>query len=656
MNQLKFRFLLDTLKRLVPPSRYRPVGTIVFIAILLGTGVGGSQAGTVSPSNFSFTGGLATARDGHIATLLPSGKVLVAGGSDGQTPLVTAELYDPATGLWTATGNVVAPFVLATATLLQNGNVLVVGGGASVVQLYDPATGSWSVTGNLHQARRFHTATLLPNGKVLVAGGSAGGTSSGSAEIYDPANGTWAITGNMGTFRMNHTATLLPNGTVLVAGGSHFTPPPGSVSEDLSSCEVYNPAKESWTGTGSLQSPRDSQTATLLPNGQVLVAGGSYVNSLGTAELYNPTTKTWDTTGNLTAERVNHTATLLPSGKVLVAGGSAFASQATHFGAIAELFDPATGTWSLGTEMRRARAAHTATLLPNGQVLVAAGDFGPPLSSVEIYDPTTLSAPQQLQNIATRLNVLADDKVLIGGFIIAGSVPKKVMLRGTGPSLPFAGSLADPTLELHLANGSMVTNDNWKIDDQTGQSQEAAIRATTIPPSNDLEAALVRTLDPGNYTAILRGKNNGQGIGLVEVYDLDANAPAELANISTRGFVDKGDNVMIGGVILGPEGLGRGEIIVRAIGPSLNVAGTLADPTLEVRNSQGDKLASNDNWKIDDSTGQSQQTKIASTTLAPYNDFESAVVIMLSPGSYTAIVAGKSGSTGIGLVEVYNLH
>jgi WD40 repeat protein len=639
------------------PLRARCGRPLLRIFFCFGLAVATVRAGTVAPSNFSFTGSLATARDGHISTLLPSGKVLVAGGSDGQTALLTSELYDPATGEWTATGNVSAPFVVATATLLPNGKVLVVGGGASVVQLYDPATESWSVTGNLHQARRFHTATLLPNGNVLVAGGSTNASASiGSAEIYDPATGMWTVTGNLGTKRSGHTATLLPDGTVLIAGGSFFEPPPTSDDGPLASCELYDPATGSWDTTGSLHSPRDSHTATLLPNGKVLVACGYDVNPLGSAELYDPATGFWEITGNLTAERPNDTATLLPSGKVLVTGGSAFSSQTTHFGAIAELYDPATGTWSLGTEMRRARAFHTATLLPNGHVLVAGGEVGPPLSSAEIYDPASLSVPQQLQNIATRLNVRAGDNTLIGGFIVTGNGPKKVMLRGIGPSLQFAGSLGDPTLELHRPNAPTVTNDNWKINDATGQSQEAAIRATTIPPSNDLESALVQTLDPGSYTAILRGKNGGEGTGLVEVYDLDTNAPNELANISTRGFVDKDNDVMIGGVILGPDGFGRGEIVVRALGPSLFVSGVLADPTLEVRNSQGDKLASNDNWRIDDATGQSQQTKIAATTLAPSNDFESAVVIMLSPGSYTAIVTGKNGGTGVGLVDVYNLH
>lgn len=627
------------------------------LLLLISSGVVAKQlqASSGAPSNFSFTGNLATARNGHTATLLPSGKVLVVGGSDGTMGLASAELYDPATGSWTATGSATALFVLAPAILLQNGKVLVVGGVAGAVQLYDPATGSWSATGSLQQVRRFHTATLLPSGKVLVVGGSdTNGTSLASAELYDLATGTWSVTGNLAKTRDSHTATLLPNGKVLVAGGYSFVPPYSSDDGTLASAELYDSATGKWSSTGSLGMARDSHTATLLPGGQVLVAGGRNFNLLGSAELYDPASKTWSTTGNLAVARVFHTASLLPSGLVLAVGGSG--ENPTGYVSPAELYDPAKGSWSTASDLLRGRSLHTATILLNGHVLVAAGFRNVPLASAELYDPASLTVPERLQNIATRLRVLSADKVLIGGFIVTGSAPKKVMLRAIGPSLSFAGALADPTLELHLPNGTVVTNDNWKINDKTGQSQETEIQATTIPPSSDLESAMVQTLAPGNYTAIVKGKNGGTGIGLVEAYDLDQAAPAELTNISTRGFVDNGDNVMIGGFILGPRDSGKGEVMVRALGPSLFVTGPLANPTLELHDSNGERIASNDNWKVNDSTGQSQETQIRATTIAPSNDLESALVIMLPPGNYTAIVAGKNGGTGIGLIEVYNLH
>ena len=259
-------------------------------------------------------------------------------------------------------------------------------------------------------------------------------------------------------------------------------------------------------------------------------------------------------------------------------------------------------------------------------------------------------------NISTRMRVLTGDQVLIGGFIITGSDPKRVIIRGMGPSLNGVGvTLSDPTLELHQGNTTLATNDNWKIDDQTGQSQEAAIRATTIPPSNDLESAIVISLSPGSYTAILAGKNGGTGVGLVEVYDLAQGANSKLANISTRGFVDTGDNVMIGGLIVG-GGDGTAKVIVRALGPSVPVPGPLGDPTLELHDVNGATIATNDNWKIDDQTGQSQEAAIRATTIPPPNDLESALIATLAPGNYTAIVRGKNNTTGIGLVEVYDLQ
>jgi sugar lactone lactonase YvrE len=265
--------------------------------------------------------------------------------------------------------------------------------------------------------------------------------------------------------------------------------------------------------------------------------------------------------------------------------------------------------------------------------------------------------PAQSLNISTRLNVLTGDNVLIGGFILTGNMSKKVMLRAIGPSLAsfgVTGALADPTLELHRPDGSVISNDNWKINDATGQSQEAEVRATTIPPTSDLESALVQTLPPGAYTAIVKDKNGGTGVGLVEIYDLDQSSSTKLANISTRGFVGTGTSVMIGGFILGNPGFGK--VIVRAIGPSLPVAGALADPTLELHDGYGALIASNDNWKINDQTGLSQEADIRATTVPPTNDLESAIVTALRPGNYTAVVAGKNGATGVAVVELYNLQ
>ena len=230
-----------------------------------------------------------------------------------------------------------------------------------------------------------------------------------------------------------------------------------------------------------------------------------------------------------------------------------------------------------------------------------------------------------------------------------GNAPKKVIVRAIGPSLQSSlpGALSDPVLELRKADGSLIDqNDNWRDD----AAQAAELEANHVAPTNDLESAIVATLAPGNYTAAVTGKNGASGIGLIEVYDVNQSADSKLANISTRGIVRSADGVLIGGFILG-GGNANSKVLVRAIGPSLanvGVNNALSDPTLELHDGNGNLIAANDNWKTN------QQTQIEATKIPPANDAESAIVADLAPGLYTAIVAGK-GTTGIGLIEIYNL-
>ena len=344
---------------------------------------------------FTNTGSLNTGRYQHTATLLQNGLVLVAGGLDNNNnALASAELYDPTSGTWTATGSLATARYVHTATLLPNGKVLVVGGlgngggGAlASAELYDPASGTWTATGSLADGRFGHTATLLPSGNVLVATGATN-TLLASAELYDPASGTWTATGSLNTARYYHTATLLPSANVLVAGGLA-----GNGSLPSASAELYDSANGTWTVTGSLNTARYIHTATLLPNGKVLVAGGQN-GDLASAELYDPASGTWTATGSLNTARYSHTATLLPNGNVLVAGGAN--SSATL--ASAELYNPASGTWTATGSLNTAREFHTATLLPNGKVLVAAGlGNGGALASAELYGP----APPVITSPAT---------------------------------------------------------------------------------------------------------------------------------------------------------------------------------------------------------------------------------------------------------------
>lgn len=260
-------------------------------------------------------------------------------------------------------------------------------------------------------------------------------------------------------------------------------------------------------------------------------------------------------------------------------------------------------------------------------------------------------APQAAQplNVSTRLRVQTGEGAMIGGFIITGNAAKKVIIRAIGPSLEqsgIAGALADPTVELNGSNGAIASNDNWR------DNQEAEIESSGIPPLDDRESAIVATLAPGSYTAVVEGKDQTTGVGLVEVYDLNQPADAKLANISTRGVVETGTNVMIGGFILG-KGSAPAKVIVRALGPSLTdqgINGALANPTLELRDSNAALIRSNDNWK------DSQQAAIQDTGIPPSSDLEAAIVETLPAGAYTAILAGTGGITGVGLVELYHLE
>ena len=258
--------------------------------------------------------------------------------------------------------------------------------------------------------------------------------------------------------------------------------------------------------------------------------------------------------------------------------------------------------------------------------------------------------PATITNISTRAQVLTGDNILDGGFIIPGTESRDFVIRGIGPSLSsvgLSGVLADPTLELHGPNSSVLlaTNDNWQ------DTQAYDIQSFGFAPTNNLESAILLNLQPGAYTVILAGKDGGTGTGLVEVYDLDA-ALGSPANISTRGLVGTGDDVLIGGFILGPDGDASSTILVRAIGPSLaaaQVAGPLQDPEIELYDTNGAVIAFNDNWK------ETQQTDIEATDLQPTNDQESAILQTLAAGPYTAIVRGVNMTSGVALVEIYKL-
>lgn len=304
----------------------------------------------------------------------------------------------------------------------------------------------------------------------------------------------------------------------------------------------------------------------------------------------------------------------------------------------AALFDARGSYWSNGT-------------LVTGDVPVPSGFYVARISSRISWINSILGNRNPgLANISTRVTVETEDRVCIGGFIVHGA-SKRVGVRGLGPSIeiggvPMPGTLPDPLLELHTASGATIfVNDSWR------GSQEAEIESSGLAPGNDQEATLIQTLPAGHYTAVLRGANGTTGIGLIEVYDLDPLGDSQLLNLAARAHVGTGDNVLIGGLIVQSESR---PLVVRAIGPSLapfGVTGELTDPSLELHDFNGAMLAANDNWR-----DAPNSAEIAATGLAPNDDVESAILAMLGPGTYTAIVRGVGGGTGVGLLEAYLIN
>lgn len=364
---------------------------------------------SLSLAAFSPAASMLEARVGHTATLLPSGQVLVAGGGIASS---NVELYNPGSNTWSVAAAMANNRSSHTATLLHSGVVVVTGGlstgpSLSSAEIYDPSRNAWSPAAAMATARESHTATLLPSGKVLVAGGVRRGapdTYLARAELYDPARGTWSAAGFMATGRAMHTATLLPSGQVLVAGGLNLVISGGAaIFTDLASAELYDPASNTWSAAAPMASVRYLHTATLLPSGRVLVAGGALrepvYTDLASAELYDPASNTWSAAGTMATAHESHTATLLLSGKVLVVGDDGFGGGIGNAPSttLAELYDPASNTWTYaGSLMDPGVSSHTATRLPSGKVLVAGGvnpvgHMGG-TDRAELYDPQLQTA------------------------------------------------------------------------------------------------------------------------------------------------------------------------------------------------------------------------------------------------------------------------
>jgi cell division septation protein DedD len=508
-------------------------------------------------------------------------------------------------------------------------------GGSATLSIASGAVTIFSAINNLHKIT--YSGSNINNEILRVDGAT---TLSGGGEVQLVNSHSFIYTGNSST--LNNVDNLIHGGN----GGSINLPMinSGNIFADNGTLNVTSTLTQTSSGTISVfLNGTNFATSGLLAMNNVtlagtlkLVVGGTFSASVGatyriiTANTLNGTT--FDTVDQSMTNGSSFTVTY---------GANFVDVTVSSFVPPTPTPTPSPSTSPTPTATATATPASTPSPTP-----VATPTATATAAASATPTPTPTPVPGQFGNIATRLRVETGDNVLIGGFIVTGTQPKRVILRAIGPSLTgVPGALANPTLELHGSSGLIASNDNWK---DAPNRQE--IIDSTVAPTNDFESAILVTLpaDDSHYTAVVRGVNNGTGIGVVEAYDLDTAANSKLANISTRGFVQTGDDVMIGGLIV--VGQSSTRVIVRAIGPSLSIPGNLADPILELRDGNGTLLQVDDNWR----TG-GQEAEIIATTIPPSNDLESAIVRTLSPGNYTAIMRGVGNGTGIGVVEAYDL-
>lgn len=479
---------------------------------------------------------------------------------------------------------------------------------------------------------RFNLARLNTNGSVDLS--------------FDPGNGP---NGDVNAI------VIQPNGAIIIGGTfigyDGFSR--GGIARVMASGAI-DFSFDSGVGTGG-----NVFALALQHNGQI-VLGGRFVQYAGINRTfiarisssgsldqgYNPIPDDW--VQSLAVE---------PDDRILVGGfftsingvGRSRIARLNTNGSVDATFDPGFGF--LGSLTNDATQVRSLALQQFGRVL-AGGVFTSYDNSLRNNIVRIFEGSTAFQNLSARAHVFTGERILIDGFIIEGSESKKVLIRGLGPSLAGFGILnflADPTLSLFDHTGTLIAaNDNWK------STQQAQIQATGLAPSNDFEAAILATLSPGAYTAFLQGKSATTGIGLAEIYDVDPSVNAQVTNLSARGFVGSGNDVLIGGIIIGGGPTGSVQrVLIRALGPSLSSAGVaspLANPILSLRDINGTVIANNDNWQ------DSQQADIAATGKAPSNMKESAILALLAPGNYTAVVTGKNGATGVGLIEFYGLQ
>jgi len=603
-----------------------------------------------------------TARIQHTSVWTGSEMIVWGGLRDSPvTRLNSGGRYDPITDTWTATSTTNAPSARIRHTAVWTGTEMIVWGGGGYLDTggrYNPSTDSWTATSttNAPEGRVDHTAVWTGNEMIVWGGFNPDDGETKTGGRYDPSTDSWTPTSSTNAPSGRNLHTAVWTGSEMIVWGGLADNSGGR----------YNPVTDNWVSTSTTNAPEGRIYHTAIWTGSEMIVWGGFDPtgggpSLNTGGKYRPANDSWTPTSttNAPSARIYHTAVWTGSEMTIWGGGSDTGGR----------YNPVTDNWvsTSTTNAPSARTDHTAVW--TGSEMIVWGGVGngfpfPYFNTGGRY--CAPGPPTRLGNISTRAFVETGDNVTIGGFIVQGTQPKRVIIRAIGPELTQYGvpdPLANPTLELHDGTGALIaSNNNWGTTIIGGiitANQVQDIRNSGYAPGDELESAIIADLAPGNYTAIMGGVDNMTGVGLVEVDDLSPDTHSILGNISTRAFVQTGDNVMIGGFIV--QGSTPKRVIVRAIGPELTqygVPNAMVNPTLELHDGAGGLIASNDNWQHTTIGGiitSDQVRDIMATRLAPRDPRESAIIVDLPPGNYTAIVRGKNNTTGVALVEVYDL-
>jgi N-acetylneuraminic acid mutarotase len=609
------------------------------------------------------------ARSGHTAVWTGS-EMIVWGGYPyiSFNALNTGGIYNPATDFWTFTTTTNAPDGGYSHTAVWTGREMIVWSGddsypgnGNTGGKYNPSTDSWTTTSTINAptARYGHTAVWTGSEMIVW-----GGTTDSTGGRYNPITNSWTATSttNAPIPRAYHTA-VWTGSEMIVWGGQ-------GMGTNLNTGGRYDPDTDTWVATNALNATHGRYHHTAIWTGSEMIVWGGFDGAstyLNTGGRYNPDTNSWTatSTSNAPSARNYHTAVWTGS-EMIVWGGFDGASAFNTGGA----YDPSTDFWTATSSSNApsARCNHTAVWTGSEMIVWGGTDGTSTVFNTGGIYCAQLSTPVVLGNISTRSFVQTGEDVMIGGFIVQGTGTKSVIIRAIGPELTQYGItnvLANPTLQLYNSAGALIgSNDNWQttiIGGVITSNQVSDIQNSGHVPTNANESAIIANLAPGNYTAIVSGVSNTTGVALVEAYDLSPDTSSVLGNISTRGFVQTGADVMIGGFIV--QGTGTKKVIIRAIGPELgappyNLPGALANPTLQLYNASGVLIGSNDNWQTTIIGGvitSNQVSDIQNSGHVPTNANESAIIANLAPGNYTAIVSGVSTTTGVALVEVYDL-